>query len=272
MEKQDYVWVFNPLSREQLTHALTKKTKKLKGPESRVLELLIANQGTVVSKQAILAHAWGERIVTDASLTQSISQIRLALGDNGREQKVIKTMPNAGYLLFDNIIELTHDSKSYEDNLEDPLSTLPISPSLNDESSQPSEITGNLFERYNAAHLSKVILFVVALIQATSLLYKINTRIQLPAENWEQGHSQGVTYLYSPNPVSKQLYQYIHQNSKLLDKSKLSMLLITANISEYYISCIYQHSENMQHRVKNLTFSLQESHYFIRDTIHEICQ
>ena len=100
------VWQFSPLDKDQLIHVQTKQVKKLKGPECRVLEVLLAHQGQVVAKHDLLTMAWPGRVVSDASLTQSIAQLRLALGDNGKDQDVIKTVPYQGYLLFDNLIEL----------------------------------------------------------------------------------------------------------------------------------------------------------------------
>ncbi|WP_257879140.1 winged helix-turn-helix domain-containing protein, partial [Vibrio parahaemolyticus] len=58
---------------------------------------------------------WGERIVSASSITQAIAQIRLALGDNGKEQHYIKTVPKQGYMLVvDRITFLQHNLSAGE--------------------------------------------------------------------------------------------------------------------------------------------------------------
>lgn len=66
------MWVFDPTARRQLSHLSHEKSKKLKSTDSKILELLLHNQGAVVSKECILQEVWGERIVSASSITQSI--------------------------------------------------------------------------------------------------------------------------------------------------------------------------------------------------------
>lgn len=64
-----------------------------------VLDMLIANVDSVVTKQELLNYAWKDVLVSQASLTQSVATIRKLIGDNGVEQKYIKTIPGVGYML-----------------------------------------------------------------------------------------------------------------------------------------------------------------------------
>src|SRR6185295_2687377 len=62
--------------------------------EPQVLDLLIClveNRDRVVSKDDLIASVWDDRIVSDSTLSSRIYAARKAVGDTGREQKVIRT-------------------------------------------------------------------------------------------------------------------------------------------------------------------------------------
>jgi TolB-like protein/DNA-binding winged helix-turn-helix (wHTH) protein/tetratricopeptide (TPR) repeat protein len=61
-----------------------------------VLLALVANPGRLMTKNDLHAKVWGNRAVTDDSLTQCLIDIRKALGDGERE--LIRTVPRRGYL------------------------------------------------------------------------------------------------------------------------------------------------------------------------------
>jgi TolB-like protein/cytochrome c-type biogenesis protein CcmH/NrfG len=68
--------------------------------EPQVLDLLIylvENRGRVVTKDDLIASVWNDRIVSDASLTSGIYAARKAVGDTGREQKLIRTIARKGH-------------------------------------------------------------------------------------------------------------------------------------------------------------------------------
>ena len=61
-----------------------------------VLAALLACQGQVVSKDALVEAAWRDVAVTDNSLEQAISSLRRALA-TGAEPPLIQTVPRQGY-------------------------------------------------------------------------------------------------------------------------------------------------------------------------------
>jgi adenylate cyclase len=61
-----------------------------------VLRLLIENADRVMSRDEVLAAVWPGLTVTEESLTQCISEIRIALGDS--DQRIIKTLKKRGYI------------------------------------------------------------------------------------------------------------------------------------------------------------------------------
>jgi DNA-binding winged helix-turn-helix (wHTH) protein/tetratricopeptide (TPR) repeat protein len=62
-----------------------------------VLTYLVAHRDRVVTKQELFEHLWPGEFVTDSALTYCIKAARKALGDDGREQKVITTVHRRGY-------------------------------------------------------------------------------------------------------------------------------------------------------------------------------
>ena len=61
-----------------------------------LLEYLITNRDRVVSKDDILGAVWGGRIVSESALTTRINATRTAVGDDGDQQRLIRTMPRKG--------------------------------------------------------------------------------------------------------------------------------------------------------------------------------
>ncbi|MGA8958538.1 MAG: transcriptional regulator, partial [Pseudolabrys sp.] len=56
-----------------------------------LLVYLIENRDRVVSKDDLIASVWGGRIVSDSTLDSRINRARKALGDSGKEQRLIRT-------------------------------------------------------------------------------------------------------------------------------------------------------------------------------------
>ena len=67
--------------------------------EPQVLDLLVyllQNRDRVVSKNDLLDAVWGGRTVSESTLTSRINAVRKAVGDNGRAQQLIRTVPRKG--------------------------------------------------------------------------------------------------------------------------------------------------------------------------------
>ena len=61
-----------------------------------LLRLLVENAGSLLDRDAIMAAVWPDVVVSDASITQCIRDIRRALGDEA--QRLLKTVPKRGYM------------------------------------------------------------------------------------------------------------------------------------------------------------------------------
>ena len=64
-----------------------------------LLCLLAENAGKLVTKEALNARVWGSRIISDATISSRINAARNAVGDSGKAQGVIRTVPRRGFKL-----------------------------------------------------------------------------------------------------------------------------------------------------------------------------
>jgi TolB-like protein/DNA-binding winged helix-turn-helix (wHTH) protein/Tfp pilus assembly protein PilF len=67
--------------------------------EPQVLELLaylVRNAGRLVTKSDLIEHVWDGRIVSDSTLASRVKSARRAIGDDGEQQRLIKTVHSRG--------------------------------------------------------------------------------------------------------------------------------------------------------------------------------
>jgi DNA-binding winged helix-turn-helix (wHTH) protein/pimeloyl-ACP methyl ester carboxylesterase len=62
-----------------------------------LLAMLLEHRDRVVLKEDVLARIWPERFVTEAALNSRLMAARKAIGDNGRAQRLIRTVHGRGY-------------------------------------------------------------------------------------------------------------------------------------------------------------------------------
>src|ERR1700675_1424213 len=62
-----------------------------------VLLFLVQNPNRLVTKEELLQAVWGDAFVEEGNLTQYISHLRKALGDNSEETRLIVTISRKGY-------------------------------------------------------------------------------------------------------------------------------------------------------------------------------
>lgn len=61
-----------------------------------LLVYLIRNRERVVDKEELLVSVWHGRIVSNSALISRVNAARSAIGDSGRDQRLIKTLPKKG--------------------------------------------------------------------------------------------------------------------------------------------------------------------------------
>jgi DNA-binding winged helix-turn-helix (wHTH) protein/pimeloyl-ACP methyl ester carboxylesterase len=82
------------VDRRELRHA-----GELIAMEPQVFDLLVylvKNRDRVVSKDDLIDGVWDGRIVSESTLTSRITAVRKAVGDSGKEQRLIRTVPRKG--------------------------------------------------------------------------------------------------------------------------------------------------------------------------------
>ncbi|MCB0967374.1 MAG: alpha/beta fold hydrolase [Ilumatobacter sp.] len=62
-----------------------------------VLRHLIEHRDRVVSKEELLDRCWGGAYVSEAALTTALRTARIAVGDSGAEQRIVRTIHRRGY-------------------------------------------------------------------------------------------------------------------------------------------------------------------------------
>jgi pimeloyl-ACP methyl ester carboxylesterase/DNA-binding winged helix-turn-helix (wHTH) protein len=70
-----------------------------------VLRVLIENRDRVVPKAELLDTVWGTQFVTESAITTRIKEVRQALGDDGRSQRLVKTVHGRGYRFVADVTE-----------------------------------------------------------------------------------------------------------------------------------------------------------------------
>lgn len=81
----------------------------------KVLEVLLSNPDTLVSKKQLMTEVWGSTVISEDCLTQCIMEIRKALRDEKR--KVIQTYPKRGYFFEPKALQLNSSVKSIRPQL-----------------------------------------------------------------------------------------------------------------------------------------------------------
>ena len=70
-----------------------------------VLTYLLLHRDRVVPKTELLDKIWGDRFVSESALTSRIKSARRAVGDTGRDQRIIKTVHGRGYRFVADVAE-----------------------------------------------------------------------------------------------------------------------------------------------------------------------
>src|SRR5205823_1284382 len=65
----------------------------------QVLVYLLAQADRVVSKQELCAQVWPQQFISDTALESVIKAVRQAIGDSGRDQRLLQTVYGQGYRL-----------------------------------------------------------------------------------------------------------------------------------------------------------------------------
>lgn len=82
-----------------IIHQTSGEQKRLGEYQLKLLDVLARNAGEVLSREFLTTQVWEKRIIGNNSLPNAVHALRLALEDDGKNQRLIKTIPKKGYLL-----------------------------------------------------------------------------------------------------------------------------------------------------------------------------
>src|SRR5690606_27026257 len=146
--------------------------------EPRVFELvvyLIEHRDRVVSKEELFERLWAGKYVTESTLTRAVYEARRALGDDSRQQHIIKTLHSRGYQFVAAVHEDRREERADEPHTQSSTSDAPADTS---EAAPPlTQSTGSGARRW--------------LPMAVALL--VVAAIVIAAATWNRGGSQAET-------------------------------------------------------------------------------
>ncbi|MEP1655562.1 MAG: winged helix-turn-helix domain-containing protein [Parasphingorhabdus sp.] len=101
------IYRFQDFELDSLNHELRQDgvPVKLEPQVFRLIDLLISNHSRLVSKNELLQKIWNGRIVSQSTINSRIRLARLAIGDDGKGQRLIKTIHNRGFRFVGQVID-----------------------------------------------------------------------------------------------------------------------------------------------------------------------
>ena len=101
-----------------------------------LLRYLIEHRGRVVSREELFESIWAGRIVSEATLSSRIKAVRQALGDTGKEQRLVQTVPRRGFRFVAAVGESASDpleligepEKRFDHNVSPPQPSIAVLP------------------------------------------------------------------------------------------------------------------------------------------------
>ena len=118
--------------------------RSLRPKPFQVLLYLIEHRDRVISKQELAEQLWPDEYVSDAVIENGILAARRAVGDSGREQRIIQTLHGHGYRFIVTAISVVAESGSDASDPVRPRDLSQVPPLQPTASSDASEITDDL--------------------------------------------------------------------------------------------------------------------------------
>src|SRR5574341_923411 len=93
------VYVFDDceLDTQRITLRRAGRTLALRPKVFQVLLYLLTHRERVVDKPELCAQVWPAQFISDATLESTVRAVRQAVGDSGKEQRIIQTLYGHGY-------------------------------------------------------------------------------------------------------------------------------------------------------------------------------
>lgn len=100
-------YVFDPFEVDTAVRELSENGAAVK-IEPKVFELLlhlIAHRKRVVTKNELVESVWDGRFISDAAMSSAVKSLRRVLGDDGKNQRFVKTLHGQGFRFIAPVVE-----------------------------------------------------------------------------------------------------------------------------------------------------------------------
>ncbi|WPU21870.1 winged helix-turn-helix domain-containing protein [Cedecea neteri] len=104
-------WLID-ISSGSILHLTSGERKRLGEYQLKLLDTLTQHAGKILTREELTTLVWEHRVIGNNSLPNAIHALRTALEDDGKQQKIIKTIPRKGYVLeadYCSVIEKEED-------------------------------------------------------------------------------------------------------------------------------------------------------------------
>lgn len=125
-----------------ITHRKTGETKRLGEYQLKLITVLLEHVGEILSRDEITDLVWHRRVIGNNSLPNAIHTLRVALGDENKQQRIIQTIPKLGYLLDPAFCEIIEEEEEEEEQSAEPPEEHSVIP-------QTEHLADNLTESEN---------------------------------------------------------------------------------------------------------------------------
>lgn len=78
-----------------------------------LLCLLVSSHGRLVTKEEIIREIWNDRHISDAAISTCVKSLRKAIGDDGDQQRLIRTVRGRGFRFVGSVVEHTSGEASH---------------------------------------------------------------------------------------------------------------------------------------------------------------
>ncbi|MCX8957873.1 winged helix-turn-helix domain-containing protein [Erwinia psidii] len=82
-----------------LIHQQTGEQRRLGEYQFKLLMVLVQHAGQILTRDELNTLVWERRVIGNNSLPNAIHALRVALEDDGKQQRIIKTIPKKGYII-----------------------------------------------------------------------------------------------------------------------------------------------------------------------------
>ena len=246
-------WLLD-LDSGSILHLVTGERRRLGEYQIKLLSVLMQEAGRILTRDELTQMVWERRVIGNNSLPNAIHALRVALEDDGKQQKIIKTVPRRGYLLEPEYCRVVEREAS--EVLAEPIAleeqTLPIEEApLAGQDAPPPARAPLRGRRLIIAALLLLLTAFASILLASRIAEKYEGDTLRPQETQAGVYSN--IRLFALDRVGNPTWQQDNLYSKLKDSlyilnQRLKSQSVTMNV--YYLS---------ENQTLNYTFSLHSA-------------